>query len=135
MFGGMHHHHGKRFHRILPERGWIQFLILRFIYEGSTHGYQLIEKMESRRYVIPGRFRTGSIYTILNRMEHRGLLASKQEKSAEGRTRRVYSITPKGTEVLKRGLEGTLRRKKIMDELAAFYHEHFENIPKEKEER
>jgi len=134
MFGGMHHH-VKRVHRILPERGWIQFLILRFIYEGSTHGYQLIEKMESRRYVTHGRFRTGSIYTILNRLEHRDLLVSRQEKSEEGRTRRVYSITSKGTEVLKRGLEGILRRKKIMDELAAFYYEHFGNIPDEREER
>ena len=78
----------------MPERGWIQFLILRFIYEKPTYGYQLIEDMESKGYVKPGRFKTGSIYTILNRMEHRGLLSSKKEKSEEGRIRRVYSITP-----------------------------------------
>jgi DNA-binding PadR family transcriptional regulator len=118
-------HHTRRFHRTLPERGWVQFLILRFIYEKPTHGYQLIEDMESKGYVTPGRFKTGSIYTILNRMEHRGLLSSKQEKSEEGRIRRVYSITPKGTEILKRGLMGVLRRKKIMDKLTKFYYHHF----------
>ena len=87
--------------------------------------------METREYVKPGRFRTGSVYTILNRMEHHGVVSSKQEKSEEGRTRRVYSITPKGTEILKRGLEGVIGRKKIMDELAAFYDEHFRNTSSE----
>jgi DNA-binding PadR family transcriptional regulator len=95
------------------------------MYEKPTHGYQLIEDIESKGYVKPGRFKTGSIYTILNRMEQRGLLSSKQEKSEEGRIRRVYSITPKGTEILKRGLHGILRRKKIMDKLILFYQNHF----------
>jgi len=81
--------------------------------------------MESKGYVTPGRFKTGSIYTILSRMEHKGLLSSNQEKSEVGRTRRVYSITPKGTEILKRGLEDVLRRKKIMDKILKFYFEQF----------
>jgi DNA-binding PadR family transcriptional regulator len=91
--------------------------------------------MESRGYVTPGRFRTGSIYTILNRMEQRGLLVSIQEKSEEGRSRRVYSTTQKGREILKTGLEGIIRRKKIMDELATFYDEHFKDVPNENEAR
>ena len=81
--------------------------------------------MESKGYVTPGRFSTGSIYTILNRMEHRGLLSSNQEKSEVGRIRRVYSITTKGTEILKRSLVGVLRRKKILDKLMKFYFEQF----------
>ena len=118
-------HQTRHFRRNLPERGWIQFLILRFIYEKPTHGYKLIQDMESKGYVTPGRFSTGSIYTILNRMEHRGLLSSNQEKSEVGRIRRVYSITPKGTEILKRGLVDVLRRKKIIDKLLKFYFEQF----------
>jgi DNA-binding PadR family transcriptional regulator len=81
--------------------------------------------MESKGYVRKGRFKTGSIYTILNRLEHRNLLSSKKIKSDEGRTRRVYYITPKGTQVLERGLMGVLRRKKIIDELTEFYYRHF----------
>ena len=130
MFGGMSHHR-RRVHRILPERGWVQFLLLRFIYERPAHGYQLVESMESRGYVTPGRFKTGSIYTILNRMEQRGLLVSMQELSEVGRSRRVYSITQRGREILKGGLEGIIRRKRIMDELAEFYDEHFGDIPNE----
>ena len=118
----------RKHHRPILERGWVQFLILRLLFEKPKHGYQLIDDMETKGYVTKGRFKTGSIYTILNRMEHRGLLTSTQEKSEEGRSRRVYSITPHGINVLKRGLRGVIQRKKIMDELTDFYNEFFEEI-------
>ena len=133
------HHRTRRRHRhprTLPERGWIQFLLLRLLHETPMHGYQLIESMEVRGYVRSGRFETGSIYTILNRMEKRGLLSSV--KSAEtGRVRRIYSITEAGEEALKRGLEGVIHRKTIMDELAEYYRQHFEDeaIPEKEHER
>jgi DNA-binding PadR family transcriptional regulator len=81
--------------------------------------------MESRGYVTHGRFKTGSIYTILNRMENKGLLISKHKESESGRTRRVYSITHQGTEILRRGLKNIQRRKKIMDKLTKFYYDNF----------
>jgi DNA-binding PadR family transcriptional regulator len=112
-------------HRPLPERGWIQFLLLRLLYEKPMHGYQLIEEMEDRGFVRQGRFRTGSIYIILNRMEKHGLLSSKQERSQTGRKRRIYQVTSLGREALKRGLEHVLRRKVLLDELAAYYERHF----------
>ena len=122
--------------RSLPERGWIQFLLLRVLHERPMHGYQLIESMETRGYVQSGRFETGSIYTILNRMEKRGLLSSVKSTGETGRIRRVYSITEAGVEALKRGLEGVIHRKAIMDELADYYRQHFgdASIP-ENEER
>lgn len=112
-------------HRAFPERGWIQFLLLRLLYEEPMHGYQLIEELESRGYTRPGRFETGSIYTILKRMEMRGLLTSQETRSEAGRARRVYEVTEMGVEALKSGLEAVNRRKKLMDELASFYEEHF----------
>jgi PadR family transcriptional regulator PadR len=112
-------------HRNFPEKGWIKFLILRFIHEAPTFGYQLIQDMELKGYVKPGRFRTGSIYTILNRMEQQGLLSSCQVKSKMGRPRRVYSITIKGTTLLKRGLENIDRRRNIWDKLLNYYNSQF----------
>jgi DNA-binding PadR family transcriptional regulator len=91
------------------------------------HAYHLVMDMEERGYVRMGRFKTGSIYTILNRMEKHGLLLSKQEESESGRTRRVYSATSKGRTALKVGLEHMLRRKKILDELSDYYTRHFQN--------
>jgi DNA-binding PadR family transcriptional regulator len=91
------------------------------------HGYQLMEKLESRGYTRPGRFQTGSIYTILKRMEMRGLLSSEEAMSEIGRTRRVYKITQMGVEALKSGLKAVSERKKLMDELTSFYEKHFED--------
>ena len=114
------HRHGS-----FPERGWVQFLVLRILYERPTHGYQLIEELEDRGYVVKGRFKTGSIYTILKRMEHRGLLSSEEERSTSGRPRKTYRVTSMGVEALKMGLRGIIRRKQVMDDLASFYQEQF----------
>jgi DNA-binding PadR family transcriptional regulator len=112
-------------HRPFPERGWVQFLLLRLLDEDPMHGYQLMEELEVRDYVRSGRFETGSIYTILNRMEERGLLSSTKSESETGRMRRVYDVTESGREVLKRGLESIIQRKKMMDELTEYYEERF----------
>ncbi|TRO54218.1 hypothetical protein E2P71_04735, partial [Candidatus Bathyarchaeota archaeon] len=73
-----------------------------------------------------GRFRTGSVYTILNRMEEYGLLVSSQEESEEGRTRRIYEITEEGRERLKTGLEYMLLRKRFLDQMEEYYRRHFQ---------
>ncbi|MFP3950810.1 MAG: PadR family transcriptional regulator [Candidatus Bathyarchaeia archaeon] len=117
--GDRHHHHH------LPERGWIQFLLLLLINESPAHGYQLMEELEDRGFVRHGRFKTGSAYTILNRMEEHAYLTSNIEESEAGRERRVYSITDEGRERLKRGLEYMLKRKKLLDKLERYYNKHF----------
>ena len=114
-----HHRHP------LPERGWVQFLLLLMINEQPMHGYQLNEVLEERGLVRKDRFKTGSLYTILNRMEENELLTSHQEESEEGRPRRVYAITETGKNRLKAGLEHMLRRKRLLDELEQYYNEHF----------
>ncbi len=99
--------------------------MLRLLHEEPMHGYQLIEELEGRGYTQPGRFKTGSVYTILKRMEGRGLLEYRDEKSEIGRGRKVYSLTALGVEALKRGLEGVARRRQVMEELSAYFDEHF----------
>jgi len=112
-------------HHALPERGWIQFLLLLLLNEEPMHGYQLISTMEERGLVREGRFRTGSVYTILNRMEEYGLLRSSHGESDAGRTRRVYEITEEGRGHLKTGLEYMLRRKRVLDHMEDYYRRHF----------
>ena len=89
------------------------------------HAYQLSEELEKRELVRKDRFKTGSLYTILNRMEEKELLSSQQEESEEGRPRRVYSITETGRANLRNGLEHMLRRKRMLDELEKYYKQHF----------
>ncbi len=121
-----HHENIRRHHRHpLPERGWIQFLALLMLNDRPMHGYELKNEMERQGYVREGRFKTGSLYTILNRMEERGDLASTQEQSAEGRTRRVYRVTDEGRSHLKAGLEYMLRRKGLLDKMEEYYRTRF----------
>lgn len=108
-----------------PERGWIQFLIMRILYEKPMHGYQLLEEIKERSCGCH-RLEPGSVYTLLRRMETRGLLESKWEKVEGGSDRRVYRLTDKGVEALKMGLISIVRRKNLFDDLVRFYHENFE---------
>ena len=89
------------------------------------HGYQLNEVLKKRKLVKKNRFKTGSLYTILNRMEEKGTLSSQKEESEEGRPRRVYQITEIGKAHLKQGLEYMLRRKRFLDEMEKYYLKHF----------
>jgi len=107
-----------------PERGWIQFLILRILYEKPTHGYQLLEEIE-RRSGGYHRLVPGAIYTILRRMENQGLLRSEWEKVESGPDRRIYKLTDEGVAVLKSGLEAMVRRRKLTEDLVRFYEEKF----------
>jgi len=119
------HRKPRRSYYSLAERGWIQLLVLRILHEESMHGYQLIDELEERQFVESGRFKTGSIYTILNRLEKRGSLASEKVETTSGRIRRVYRITTEGESTLREGLKSLIPRKKISDELVDYYEDKF----------
>ena len=112
--------------RTNPERGWTQFLFLRLIHEKPMHGYQLMEELATRGFLQQGSLEAGSVYTILRRMEHHGLVASEWEEKPAGPDRRVYTATPEGAEILKAGLETMLKRKVVLDDLAAYYRQRFQ---------
>jgi len=114
-----------------PERGWIQFLILRLLYERPAHGYQLLEDIE-RKSCGCHKLEPGSIYTILRRMEEKGLLESQWKEAESGPYKRVYKVTEKGALTLRGGLQMMTRRKALMDDLTAFYKTHFEKKGDEK---
>jgi len=110
-----------------PERGWIQFLLLRILYEKPMHGYQLLEEIEQRSGGFH-KLEPGSIYTLLRRMEERGMLESAWEKVEGGPDKRVYTVTKDGAEALKTGLKSIIKRQALFDDLARFYRERFENV-------
>ena len=107
-----------------PGRGLIQLLILRIIHERPSHGYQIMEDLEritSKDYAPE----PGAIYTMLRRMEERGLLASRWESKGSGADRRVYTLTEEGVRALREGLEALKRRRELIDSLIRFYDAHF----------
>jgi DNA-binding PadR family transcriptional regulator len=90
------------------------------------HGYQLMEELEKRDFVLEDRLKPGAIYTILRRMEARGMVESEWERTESGPDRRTYSVTESGKEALKHGLEIMIWRKALLDDLSSFYEEHFD---------
>jgi DNA-binding PadR family transcriptional regulator len=97
---------------------------MRILYEKPMHGYQLLEEIEERSCGCH-KLEPGSIYTLLRRMEERGLLESRWEKVEGGPDRRVYRLTSKGVEALKMGLTSIVKRKKLFEDLVNFYYENF----------
>jgi len=117
-----------RHHRIRtnPERCWTQFLFLRLIHERPMHGYQIMDELNTRGFLKKDRLEAGSVYTILRRMEHHGLITSEWEETVDRPDRRVYTVTPEGSETLKQGLEVMLQRKALLDDLASYYRQCFQ---------
>jgi DNA-binding PadR family transcriptional regulator len=77
-------------------RGAVRLHVLHHASEGGVHGAWLSEELGHHGY----RISPGTLYPTLHRMEAEGLLKSKRELS-DGRSRRVYSITPAGRRTLR----------------------------------
>ncbi|MHA1410331.1 MAG: PadR family transcriptional regulator [Candidatus Odinarchaeia archaeon] len=112
-----------------PGRGLIQILILKITYEQPTHGYQIMKKIEE---ITSGNYipETGTIYTMLRRLDKMGYLKSTWEKIENRADRRVYSITKKGKEALKNGIKLLKQRRNLIEELIAFYDSELSNREK-----
>ena len=114
------------FRRRLLKGSWLQLIVLRVLYEKPLHGYRLLKEvntfMAGRRKLKPG-----SLYTILRRMENSGLLDSISEKKSDRVDRRVYNLTQKGVEMLRKGKNMIEGQQKVLEEMAEFYRLHFKD--------
>jgi DNA-binding PadR family transcriptional regulator len=81
-------------------RGNVDFLLLSALEAGPAHGYGLVEVLRERS---EGAFDLpeGTVYPSLYRLERKGLVGSSWE-TVDGRRRRVYRLTSKGTRELER---------------------------------
>ena len=81
-------------------RGNTDSLLLYLINEsGRIHGYQLIKEI-GRRSMGYFRFREGTVYPALHKLENEGLIQGEWQLQPNGQQRRYYRITGKGKEVL-----------------------------------
>lgn len=80
--------------------GLIRLHILYHAGEGPIFGLEIIEELGRHGY----KLSPGTLYPILHGMEKRGYLRSETQE-AKSHYRRVYKITPKGKDALKRAKE------------------------------
>jgi DNA-binding PadR family transcriptional regulator len=102
----------------------VQLLILRILYLSPMHGYKLLGEVNE---LMAGRrpMKTGSLYTILRRMEKAGLLASEWDENPSKLDKRIYKPSTEGVEMLKNGRKRVEEQKKALDEMIVFYNEYF----------
>ena len=102
----------------------VQLLILKTLYLSPMHGYKLLGEVNE---LMAGRrpMKTGSLYTILRRMEKAGLLESEWDEDHSRLERRIYKLSKEGVEMLKDGRKRVEEQKRALDEMIAFYNEHF----------
>lgn len=81
------------------KKGSTELLILALLEARARHGYELGKLIEARS---GGRlrFRIGSLYPILCRLEDRGLIVGRWVEKAGERRRRFYRLTAAGRTVL-----------------------------------
>jgi DNA-binding PadR family transcriptional regulator len=80
-------------------KGSIDSLLLCLIGQRPMYGYQIIKELEdkSQGYF---KYKEGTLYPALHRLEKAGLLAGKWQAASGSRQRRYYHITEKGSRIL-----------------------------------
>jgi PadR family transcriptional regulator, regulatory protein PadR len=81
------------------KKGTAELLVLAQLEEGPCHGYEIALRIEQRSRGTVS-FKVASLYPILYRLEHRGLIAGWWVEKAGLRRRRYYKLTTKGRKVL-----------------------------------
>jgi len=76
-------------------KGNIDSLLLCLIGQQPTYGYQLMRELEGRSQGY-FKFKEGTLYPALHRLEKAGLIAGRWQPLSGGRQRRYYYITAKG---------------------------------------
>jgi PadR family transcriptional regulator, regulatory protein PadR len=76
-------------------QGTLDMLILRTLIFGPLHGYGIAQSIHHSSGEAL-RVEAGSLYPALQRLELKGLVTAKWEKSESNRRARYYALTPAG---------------------------------------
>jgi DNA-binding PadR family transcriptional regulator len=92
-------------------KGFLKMILLKTISEKPTHGYEIIHQIQEKS---GGRWTPspGSVYPALEYLESKGYIVSQDSER-----KKVYSITPKGTQMIEQMRK---MREEMIKELASF---------------
>jgi len=74
-------------------------IILKLVAERAMYGYEII-KVVNERSDDAFRWKEGTLYPCLHRLEGQGLIKSEWQVADSGKKRKYYAITAKGTKRL-----------------------------------
>ena len=79
--------------------GSTTMMILKLIEKEDMYGYQMIEELEKKSNNV-FTLKAGTLYPILHGLEKQEMITAYEGTSQEGRQRKYYRITAKGTKLL-----------------------------------
>lgn len=103
--------------------GLIQILILRLLHEKPDYGYVIMQRLQDfteNRYLPE----SGTVYTLLRRMEKNGVLISDWDTDSSNVDRRIYKLTPFGEQKLISELQMIKARRPVLDSLIDYFDLH-----------
>lgn len=80
-------------------KGNTETLLLSLLKNQSMYGYQIIKEIKKRSQGY-FRFKEGTLYPALHRLEADGLVRGRWERLPSGKERRYYHLTEKGLKLL-----------------------------------
>lgn len=95
--------------------------MLLLLAEGSTHGYDLADQLSELMAV--ERVDYGNLYRVLRDAEFEGIVASQWNDNLPGRTKRMYELTPLGTELLDAWVSSLRAARESIDSFLERYDE------------
>jgi DNA-binding PadR family transcriptional regulator len=94
----------------------IKYAILGLLREQTSHGYAVRAAFEERLGDV-WELNYGQVYQVLTALEQEGLILASDERVGKRPPRRVYSISPKGRDALRKWLlQPSLRRRPYRDD-------------------
>ena len=78
-------------------RGILEGCVLAVIAEGETYGYEILARLEKNGFEA---LLEGTLYPVLTRLEKKGNISCRREKSPYGPVRKYYSVTKDGISAL-----------------------------------
>jgi DNA-binding PadR family transcriptional regulator len=92
-------------------KGFLKIILLKTISEKPTHGYEIIQNIQEKS---GGRWTpsTGSVYPALEYLESKGYITSEEVER-----KKIYTISPKGKDVL---LQMRKKKDEMLKELMVF---------------
>ena len=102
-----------------PER-YIQPTILMALLEGPSYGYQLLQKLPEYGF-LRDEVPPGMIYRHLRQMEEETLVVSRWDAEGSGPAKRVYELTPEGSEVLEAWVDHMERKARRLSRFVENY--------------
>jgi len=79
-------------------KGILEYCILSIISRGEIYASDIIAELKSANLLVV----EGTLYPLLTRLKNNGLLTYNWQESTSGPPRKYYTLSPAGTEVLKR---------------------------------